>query len=76
MALVGHYLKVRKPVLVQLYAARPVESGVANNDIVRSYVGLLMQGKRDFDGIEKVRGDAYYKPVLGIDLLPLSPTLR
>ncbi len=76
LALVGHYLKALQPVLARLDAALPVKSGVANSDIVRSYVGLLVQGKSDFDAIENFRGDAFYKQALGIGLLPSSPTLR
>ena len=38
LALVGHYLKAVQPVLGRLDAALPVKSGVANSDIVRSYV--------------------------------------
>jgi hypothetical protein len=76
LALVGHYLGALRPVLARLDAALPVKSGVANSDIVRSYVGLLVQGKSDFDAIENLRGDAFYKQALGIALLPSSPTLR
>ena len=76
LALVGHYLKALQPVLARLDAALPVKSGVVNSDIVRSYVGLLVQGKSDFDAIENFRGDAFYKQALGIGLLPSSPTLR
>ena len=76
LALVGHYLKALQPVLARLDAALSVKSGVVNSDIVRSYVGLLVQGKSDFDAIENFRGDAFYKQALGIGLLPSSPTLR
>jgi hypothetical protein len=76
LALVGHYLKALQPVLGRLDATLPVKSGVANSDIVRSYVGLLVQGKSDFDAIENLRGDAFYKQALSITLLPSSPTLR
>ena len=50
--LVGHYLKALRPVLGRLEVALPVKSGVANSDVVRSYLGLLVQGKSDFDAIE------------------------
>ena len=76
LALVGHYLKAVQPVLVGLDKAMPMKTGVSNSDIVRSYVGLLVQGKSDFDAIENFRGDAFYKQALGISLLPSSPTLR
>ncbi|CAN7724978.1 IS1380 family transposase [Variovorax sp. LjRoot84] len=76
LALVGHYLNRLAPVFKQLDAALPVRSGVANSDILRSYLGLLVQGKSDFDAIENFRGDAFFKQALGIKLLPSSPTLR
>ena len=76
LVLVGHYLAALQPVLARLDAALPVKSGVTNSDIVRSYVGLLVQGKSDFDAIENFRGDTFYKQSLGIRLLPSSPTLR
>ncbi len=76
LALVGQYLKAVQPLLGRLDAALPVKNGVLNSDIVRSYVGLLVQGKSDFDAIENFRGDGFYKQALGIGLLPSSPTLR
>ena len=76
LALVGHHLQRLAPVFKQIDAALPVKAGVANSDILRSYVGLLVQGKSDFDAIENFRGDAFFKQALGIKLLPSSPTLR
>jgi hypothetical protein len=76
LALVGHYLKALQAGLGRIDAALPVKSGVANSDILRSYLGLLVQGKSDFDAIENYRGDTFYKESLGIKLLPSSPTLR
>ncbi|MFO0542441.1 MAG: transposase, partial [Pseudanabaena sp.] len=76
LALVGHHLKTLAPVLAEVDAALPVRTGVASSDIVRSYLGLLVQGKSDFDAIENLRGDKFFKQALGIGLLPSSPTLR
>ena len=76
LALVGHHLKTLAPVLAQVDAALPIRTGVASSDIVRSYLGLLVQGKSDFDAIENLRGDKFFKQALGIGLLPSSPTLR
>ena len=45
LALVGQYLKAVQPVLGRLDTALPVKGGVANSDIVRSCLGLLVQGK-------------------------------
>lgn len=76
LALVGHHLNSLSRPLAQLDAAFPVRTGVANSDILRSYLGLLVQGKSDFDAIENFLGDAFFKQALGIKLLPSSPTLR
>src|SRR6478736_4285923 len=74
LALAGHHLNRLAPVFKQLDAALPVRNGVANSDILRSYLGLLVQGKSDFDAIENFRGDAFFKQALGVKLLPSSPT--
>jgi hypothetical protein len=76
LALVGHHLNRLAPVFKRIDTAFPVAGGVANSDILRSYLGLLVQGKSDFDAIENFRGDAFFKQALGIKLLPSSPTLR
>jgi hypothetical protein len=74
LALVGHYLNALQPVLKRIDAALPVKSGVSNSDIVRSYLGLLVQGKSDFDAIENYRGDAFYKQLFGDNYLGRSTT--
>jgi hypothetical protein len=76
LSLVGHYVQALRAVFRQVDAALPIKGGVANSDVLRSYLGLLVQGKSDFDAIENFRGDAFYKQALGIGLLPSSPTLR
>ena len=70
LAVVGHFLKTLAPVLADVHAALPVRTGVATSDIVRSYLGLLVQGKSDFDAIENLCGDKFFKQALGIGLLP------
>jgi hypothetical protein len=76
LALVGHHLNRLAPIFKQLDAALPVRNSVANSDILRIYLNLLVQGKSDLDAIENFRGDALFKQALGIKLLPSSPTLR
>ena len=76
LSLVGHLLQPLRPVFKRIDAALPVVGGVPNSDVLRSYLGLLVQGKSDFDAIGNFRGDAFYKQALGIGLLPSSPTLR
>ena len=76
LALVGYYLKVLQPPLGRLDATVPINGGMVNSDVVRSYPSLLAQGKSDFDAIENYRGDTFVETALGIHLLPLNQTLR
>ena len=76
MALVGHYLKALDRQWKALDAQHPIRGGVVNSDVLRAYLGLLTQGKSDFDAIENYRTDAFFKQALGITSLPSSPTLR
>jgi hypothetical protein len=49
---------------------------ISNSDIMFSYIGLLCQGKNDFDNIEAYRKEPFFKKALRIDKVPSSPTLR
>lgn len=75
LAFVGKYLKrINLNSLVD--PAFPVRSGVANSDILKSYLGLLCLGKNDFDAIENFRSDAFFMRALGLRGVASSPTLR
>jgi hypothetical protein len=52
---------------------------ISHFNIVSSYVGLLCQGKNDFDHfdhIEAYRDDDFYAYAMGIDTVPSSLALR
>lgn len=49
---------------------------MVNSDVVRSYLGLVEQGKSNFYAIEKYCGDKFFKTALRIHLLRSTPTLR
>ena len=75
LAFVGKYLKSIK-INSLVDSAFPVRSGVANSDILKSYLGLLCLGKNDFDAIENFRANAFFIRSLGLSNVPSSPTLR
>ena len=76
LALVGQYFK-RLGINQRIDPKFPLSGkGIANSDIFKSYLGLLVQGKNDFDAIEAFRGDAFFSRALGIGAVPSSPTLR
>ena len=56
--------------------ALPVRSGIPNSDILMAMMGLLCQGKSDFEAIERFRQDAFYARALGLRGVPSSATLR
>jgi hypothetical protein len=76
LALVGHQLQRLTGAFQRLDREHPAPGGVRAADIVRSYVGLLAQGKSDFDAIEAFRGDHFFRQALGLVSVPSSPTLR
>ena len=75
LAFIGKYLK-RVNVNALIDPKFPVRSGVANSEILKSYLALLCLGKSDFDAIEGFRDNAFFKRALGLGTVPSSPTLR
>jgi hypothetical protein len=76
LALAGQYVK-RLGISKRIDRKFPVGTGgIANSDILKSYLGLLVQGKNDFDAVEAFRADDFYKRSLGIGAVPSSPTMR
>jgi hypothetical protein len=69
LAFIGKYLQ-RININALIDPAFPVRSGIANSDIVKSYLGLLCLGKNDFDAIESFRGNAFF-----MRALPLAASL-
>jgi len=78
LSLVGHLLGSLDAQFKRIDAAAPVGrgGGIATSDVLRSYLGLLAQGKSDFDAIESFRGDTFYQAALRVGQVPSSPTLR
>lgn len=48
----------------------------SHSDVMKSYIGLLCQGKSDFDHIEPFRKDEVFSLGLQLKKVPSSPTLR
>lgn len=49
---------------------------MSNDAIVRTYLGLLTQGKNDFDHIEPFRKDRFFQYALQLKQVPSAPRLR
>ena len=50
--------------------------GIPHIDLVRTYLGLLCQGKNDFEAVEEVRKDLFFQQALEIGRVPSSARLR
>jgi hypothetical protein len=59
-----------------LAEAIPLRHGIAHGDMVKAYVGQLCLGKSDFEAIESVRNDEYFRTALSIQQMPSSARLR
>jgi len=76
LALAGQIMK-RLPLGKAFDSKFPVgTAGIANSDILKSYLGLLVQGKNDFEAIESFRGDEFFCRSLHIAQVPSCSTLR
>ena len=75
LALIGKYLK-RININTLVDPAFSVRHGIANSDVLKSYLGLLCLSKNDFDAIESQRKDAFFTRSMGLRAVPSAPTLR
>jgi hypothetical protein len=50
--------------------------GIANSDVLKSYLGSLVQGKNYCDAIEEFRGDDIFTRALDVGVVSSSSTLR
>ena len=52
------------------------EVKISHSDVLISYIGLLSQGKSNFEAIRDFRDDEFFKLSLDIDKVPANSTLR
>ena len=76
MALVGPYVK-QLGIDKSLDREFPIgQGGITNSDVLKSYLGLLVQGKNDFEAIEAFRSDKFFARSLSIQKVASCSTLR
>lgn len=76
LALVGLCLNRYTGLSKSLQSGIPLRHGIAHSDIVKTYLGQLCLGKSDFDAVDNVRKDRYFKEALSIDQIPSAARLR
>ena len=75
-AFVGIALRRFAEIARHVDPAFPVRMGLPASQILTSYIGLLVEGKSDFDAIEGKRGDGFFVQALGLSDVPSAATLR
>ena len=76
MALVGLAINRFTTLASRIAKAAPCQR-IATADVLRSYLGLLCQGKSDFEAIRPFReDDAFFAAALGVHDVPSPETLR
>jgi hypothetical protein len=75
LALVGHCLN-RCTSLPKSARTIVKRHGIPNMDLIRTYLGLITLGKSDFEAVEPVRTDPFFKSAMGIKQSPSSARLR
>ena len=76
LSLVGLCLNRFTTLTQSLQTAIPLRHGIAHSEVIKSYLGQLCLGKSDFDAVENVRTDHYFKEALGIGRVPSAARLR
>ena len=54
----------------------PLRHGIGHGDVLGSYVGQLALGKHDFEAVENLRGDGFFRRAMVVRKVPSSGTLR
>jgi len=75
LALVGQAVN-RYTDLVKAARSIPKRHGIPNIDLMRTFTGLLCLGKSDFEAVENIREDRFFKEAMGIKQMPSSARLR
>lgn len=75
LALGGLCLNKHTP-LVKSLRSISKRHGIANIDLVRTYFGLMLSGKSDFEAVDLVRNDPFFKEAMGIKQSPSASRLR
>jgi hypothetical protein len=75
LALGGLCLNKHTPLAKSLRTI-PKRHGIATIDLARTYLGLILTGKSDFEAVDLVRHDPFFKEAMGIKQSPSASRLR
>ena len=76
LALVGLALNRYTTLAPSLARAVPTQDVISHVEVLKSYCGLLSEGKSDFVAIEQHRADEFFRESLGNKHVPSEGTMR
>ena len=76
LALVGAAINQQTQLVQQLDGAIPLRHGIPHSDLIKNYLGLLSMGKNDFEAIQAMVDDDFFKGALDIERVPCADRLR
>ncbi len=76
LSLVGLCINEHTNLCKKLFERDGGEEKISTAEVVKSYLGLLCTGKSDYEAVENMRRDEYFKAALDIDNVPSAATLR
>ncbi len=76
LVLLGRMLEQDALIGKTLSASHNYKNGISDRDIVVSYLGLLCQGKNDYEALGRYQKDRFFRKSLGIKRLPSVVRLR
>ena len=77
MALIGSAIDNFTSMTKTIDLALPKRHGTPTSDIIKAYIGIVSQGKNDFEAINGVRNDDFFHQAMGISKkLPTETSVR
>lgn len=76
LSLIGLALNRHTDLVRQLDTTVPLRHGISHSDVIKSYLGLLSIGKNDFEAIDALRDNDFFKAALDIERVPSVERLR
>jgi len=77
MVLIGSALENFTSITKTIDLALPKRHGTPTSDIIKAYIGIVSQGKNDFEAINGVRNDDFFHQAMGISKkLPTETSVR
>lgn len=76
LALVGRALHIHSGLSQAVDSHVALRHGISHSDNLLSYIAMMCIGKSDFDAIENVREDEFFREALNVASVPSAATLR